>query len=135
MKKNVIALILLALAVLAAIGSVTFMGPCVHEDGSEAACTRAGRAILIDSCVLAAVALVILFLRDHSARAFLFAAAAIAAVIGILLPGTLLPLCKMETMHCRMVMQPGTVILSALSLITSAAGLVLELRKNRSSKA
>ena len=135
MKKNVIALILLLLAVLAAVGSVTFMGPCVHADGSEAACTRAGRAILIDSCVLAAVSLVILFLRSSSARAVLFVIAAAAAVIGILLPGTLLPLCKMETMRCRMVMQPGAVILSALSLIASAAGLVTELRRKRSAKA
>lgn len=135
MKKNVIALILLVLAALTAIGSVTFMGPCVHADGSEAACTRAGRAVLIDGCVLAAASLILLFLQNHSARAVLFGAAAIAAVVGILLPGTLLPLCKMETMHCRMVMQPGAMILSALSLLVSAAGLVLELRKNRSTKA
>ena len=36
MKKNVFCGILLVLAAVIVIGSVTVLGPCVHEDGSEA---------------------------------------------------------------------------------------------------
>ena len=39
MKKNAFCGILLILAAVIALGSVTVLGPCVHEDGSEALCT------------------------------------------------------------------------------------------------
>ena len=66
MKKNVFCGILLALAAVIAIGSVTVLGPCVHEDGSEAPCIGAGRAVLIGGCALAILAALILFLRKSS---------------------------------------------------------------------
>ena len=52
MKITVLTVILLVLAVIIAVGSVTVLGPCVHEDGSEAPCAGTGRAILADGILL-----------------------------------------------------------------------------------
>ena len=126
--------ILLALAAVIAIGSVTVLGPCVHEDGSEAACTRAGIAVFCDGCVLAVLAALILFIRKPAVRIVLFFISLCVAAVGIALPGTIIPICRMDTMHCRAVMQPAMVILFASELIVSACGIIVErnrIRRNR----
>ena len=131
MKITVLTVILLVLAVIIAVGSVTVLGPCVHEDGSEAPCTGTGRAILADGILLAVLSVFLLFIKAPKMRLILFMITAVAALAGILMPGTLLPVCKMDTMHCRMVMQPAIIILFALALLTSACGTMAEIRKNR----
>ena len=131
MKIAVLTVILLVLAVIIAVGSVTVLGPCVHEDGSEAPCTGTGRAILADGILLAVLSVFLLFIKAPKMRLILFMITAVAALAGILMPGTLLPVCKMDTMHCRMVMQPAIIILFALALLTSACGTMAEISKNR----
>ena len=101
MKITVLTVILLVLAVIIAVGSVTVLGPCVHEDGSEAPCTGTGRAILADGILLAVLSVFLLFIKAPKMRLILFMITAVAALTGILMPGTLLPVCKMDTMHCR----------------------------------
>lgn len=135
MKKTIFPVILTVLALIIAVGSVTFLGPCVHEDGSKAPCAEAARAILADGILLAVLGILLLFIRSPRARIILFAAAAIAALTGILLPGTLLPVCKMDTMHCRMVMQPAMIILFAASLLVSAGGIAVSKNRNGNHKA
>ena len=49
-----------------------------------------------------------------------------AAIIGILLPGVLMPLCKMDTMHCRAVMQPSMIILSGAAAVSALIGIIAE---------
>ena len=131
MKITVLTVILLALAMIIAVGSVTVLGPCIHEDGSEAPCTGTGRAILADGILLAVLSVFLLFIKAPKMRLILFMITAVAALAGILMPGTLLPVCKMDTMHCRMVMQPAIIILFALALLTSACGTMAEISKNR----
>ena len=135
MKKNVFCGILLALAAVIAIGSVTVLGPCVHEDGSEAACTRAGRAVFCDGCVLALLAVLILSIRKPSARIVLFFISLCVAAVGIAFPGTVFPICRVDTMHCRAVMQPAMIILFASELIVSVCGLIVERNRIRREKA
>ncbi len=131
MKITVLTVILLVLAVIIAVGSVTVLGPCVHEDGSEAPCTGTGRAILADGILLAVLSVFLLFIKAPKMRLILFMITVVAALAGILMPGTLLPVCKMDTMHCRMVMQPAIIILFALALLVSVCGAIAETRKNR----
>ena len=131
MKKSIFCGILLALAAVIVIGSVTVLGPCVHEDGSEAPCTSAGRAVLCGGCVLAALAVLILFIRKPSVRMLLFFASLCAAAVGIALPGTIFPLCRMDTMHCRAVMKPAMIILFASELIVSVCGIIVERNRIR----
>ena len=126
MKKNLFAILLLVLAAIIAAGSVTVLGPCVHEDGSKGPCADAGRALLIDGCVTAILAILITMVNRRGLRMALFAAALCAAVIGILLPGVLMPLCKMDTMHCRAVMQPSMIILSGAAAVAALLGIITE---------
>jgi len=135
MKKNVFCVILLVFAAAIAIGSVTVLGPCVHEDGSEAPCTGAGRAVLCGGCVLAILAALILFIRKHSIRIVLFFIALCTAAAGTALPGTIFPLCRMDTMHCRAVMQPAMIILFVFEMIVSVCGIAFERNRIRREKA
>ena len=49
--------------------------------------------------------------------------------LGILTPGTLLDLCRMSTMRCRMVMQPAMIILFSAALLCALTGAILTARK------
>jgi hypothetical protein len=131
MKKNAFCGILMILAAVIAIGSVTVLGPCVHEDGSEAPCVRAGRAVLLAGCVLAVLAALILCFRKPSVRIVLFFISMTVAAVGIVLPGTIFPICRMDTMHCRAVMQPATIILFAAAMIVSVGGIIVERNRIR----
>ena len=126
MKKNLFAILLMIFAAVIAVGSVTVLGPCVHPDGSAGPCADTGKALLIDGCVTAILAILITMVNRRGLRMALFAAALCAAVIGILLPGVLMPLCKMDTMHCRAVMQPSMIILSGAAAVSALIGIIAE---------
>ena len=52
-KKAIIpAFTMLALSLVVVIGSRTFLGPCIHEDGSFGPCHWAGQSLLGLGCVL-----------------------------------------------------------------------------------
>jgi len=126
MKKNLFAILLLIFAAVMAVGSVTVLGPCVHPDGSAGPCADTGKALLIDGCVMAILAILIMLVNKRGIRMTLFAAALCAAVTGILLPGVIMPLCKMDTMHCRAVMQPSMIILSGAAAVSALTGIITE---------
>ena len=128
MKKTAVpALVILALGLVIAIGSATFLGPCVHEDGGFGACHWAGRMLLGVGALLAALAALALIARG--ARTGLYLAMVPAAALGMLTPGMLIALCTMPTMRCRMVMRPALLLLCAAALIAALTGWLLSRRK------
>ena len=125
MKKTPIpALIILVLALVMAIGSQSFLGPCVHEDGSFGACHWAGRMLLGVGGLLAVLAVLALVLPKE--RRGLYLAMVPASLLGLMTPGTLIALCGMATMRCRMVMRPAMMIISGLALVLALAGWLIE---------
>ena len=127
MKKTCFpAIIILALSMLAAIGSQTFLGACVHGDGSFGACHWACRAVLGEGGLLAVLSLMALALKRE--RAGLYLAMLPASLLGLLTPGTLIALCKAPTMRCRMLTQPAMLILFGIMLLTSLVGWLLSRR-------
>lgn len=121
MKKTIIpACIMLALSLVIAIGSFTFLHPCVHDDGSVGACWWAGRALLGLGCLLAVLSL--LALLSERARFGICLSALAVSLLGILTPGTLIGLCKMSSMRCRAVMQPAMIILFAAAGLAALLG-------------
>ena len=61
MKKTTIPTIfILVLGLVVAVGSQTFLGACVHDDGSFGACHWACRAILGEGALLAVLSLMAL---------------------------------------------------------------------------
>lgn len=130
MKKTMIpAIIVLVLALVVAVGSQTFLGACVHDDGSFGACHWACRAILGEGALLAALSLLALALKD--ARAGLYLAMIPTSLLGLLTPGTLIALCKMPTMRCRMLTRPAMMILFGAMLLASLIGWLLSRREGR----
>lgn len=124
----------LLLSAVTAAGSVSFLGPCVHEDGSFSACHWAGQAMLGIGLLLAALSLTALLVKDGRLRAGILFAAAAAAVLGIFVPGTLINLCGMATMRCRAVMRPAMTLLCALTAVSCLAGGIAAYRKADSEK-
>ena len=126
-KISIPALVILAAALITAIGSVSFLGPCVHEDGSFGACHWAGRAELGIACLIAAQSLLLLFQKNAGARCGLYMAILLTAALGMLVPGTLIGLCGMATMRCRALMKPAMTLLFALMGILALAGIFPEI--------
>ena len=128
MKKQTIpAILIFILALVIGIGSQTFLSPCLHEDGSHGICHPAGQALLGLGCVLGILAIFALAIPRAGFGVYLSALPVCG--LGILTPGTLMELCHMSTMRCRMVMQPAMIILFAAALLTALAGAVLTGRK------
>ena len=130
-KLSILACVVLALALLIAVGSQTFLGPCVHDDGSFGACHWAGRMLMGVGALLAAQSLLALIARDHGRRAGLFLAMAPTTLLGILTPGTIISLCGMATMRCRALMRPAMILLCVLALMAALTGWWIERRRAR----
>ena len=128
MKKSMIpAVVILVLSLAAVIGEMTFLSPCVHEDGAFGPCHWAGRALLGEGCVLSVLALLSLCVKR--ARSGVFLSEVPVCVLGILTPGTLIDLCRMSTMPCRMVMQPAMILLFSAALLCALIGAILSARE------
>ena len=128
MKKQLIpAIVLIILSIIVIIGSQSFLSPCVHEDGSFGACHWAGQALLGLGCALGVIAVLALCVSRGRFGAYLSALPVCA--LGILTPGTLIDLCHMSTMRCRMLMQPAMIILFSAALLCSLTGAVMSARK------
>ena len=125
--KKLPALLLLLLSLVIAVGSQTFLGPCVHEDGSFGVCHWAGRMLTAVGVLQAVLALLALALPGE--RRGLLLASALTAFVGLLTPGTIISICAMDTMRCRMVMRPAMLVLCGLSLVAALAGWLVERRK------
>lgn len=123
------ALLVLLLSVVIAVGSVSFLGPCVHEDGSFGACHWAGRALLGTGILLSAESLFALLCRDSRMRRGAFVPMLLTACLGCLIPGTLIDLCRMATMRCRALMQPAMILLFSISAVISLIGFFVEKRR------
>lgn len=123
MKKGTIpAIAQLVLSAAAAVGVMTFLAPCVHEDGSFGTCHWAGMAAFGVASLAALLALCALLIPRKGVRPGLFIASAAACVLGLLTPGTLIPLCKMTSMRCRELTQPALMILFGAALIAAVIG-------------
>ena len=124
-KAGYAAWIILILALLAAVGSLTVLGPCVHEDGTFGSCHWAGRAMTGVAFLLAALSLICLGMKESSVRKGLYIAMVPTALLGILIPDVLIRLCGMATMRCRAVMRPAMTILFVLIAAASVVGCIL----------
>ena len=119
------ALATVILAMIAAAGVKSFAGPCVHEDGSFGSCHWAGQALFGLSIVIAAESVIVVWRKNTALRRGLYLAMMLTAVLGILMPGTLISLCAMDSMRCRMIMRPAMLVLYALMLVSATTGALL----------
>ena len=124
MKKQIIpGCVLLVFSLVIAVGSFTFLGPCVHDDGSVGGCWWAGRMLLGLGCLLGVLA--VFTLLSERARFGAYLSSIAVCAVGILTPGTLISLCRMSSMRCRAVMQPAMMILFAAAGLVSLVGVLV----------
>ncbi|MBQ8073657.1 MAG: DUF4418 family protein [Clostridia bacterium] len=132
MKKiHVSGIVLTVLAAVQAIGARTFLHPCVHEDGSLAACAGAGDWLFGLGLAGILLGLGLTLLPVRGIRLALCAAALAWGVCTLLAPGTLSPICMMPSMRCQMVTRPGALVLGVLILLCAAGSLVIAARKGK----
>ena len=128
-KLSLPALILTVLAAVIAVGSVSFLGPCIHEDGSFGACHWAGQGMLGIGLLLVGQSILAALSKSGAGRAGVFFSMALTALLGTLIPGTLFDLCRMATMRCRAIMQPALILLCVLTALLALGGGIAEYRK------
>ena len=127
-KKGVtrpLSIVLLVLGVLAVVGALTFAKPCVHADGSLATCHSAGQAIWILGAVVALCALVQLFSGKLAVKSALADVMAVLGVVMVLAPGTLFPLCMMQTMRCWTTARPFAMLVGGVIAVVALVSAIL----------
>ena len=124
-KGRIPAVIIFVLALAAAVGSQTFLSPCIHEDGAFGSCHYAGQALFGLALLMTAEGVLAAVWNNAGIRRGIFLSVLLAGILGILIPGTLIGLCSMAAMRCRAVMRPAMTILFSLMCVTAAGGIVL----------
>ncbi|MBQ6322064.1 MAG: DUF4418 family protein [Lachnospiraceae bacterium] len=135
--RLIVAVFVCLIALIGAVGSQTFLGACIHEDGSFGACHWAAQAIFGLALLLAAQSLCVITAVLTAGKSFpkaartsgicrgLFLAMALTCILAFFVPGSLIGLCSMETLRCRALMMPAMRILFTLSALLSVAGFFL----------
>lgn len=113
--------VLLALPVVFVLGVRTVAGPCIHEDGTVGACAMAGTVLTGLGVVAAVLAALRLYGADKRTRRSFDLFLVIAGLAMAILPGNVLQLCMMATMHCRAVMLPFARIMGVALVLLAVA--------------
>lgn len=113
----------------------TVFSPCgPKEDGSFMHCHEAGRILGIMTLVMLVLALLRFFLPGRKARGFLSAGILVLAAVSAFVPGHLVRLCMMPEMRCRMLTQPGAMVMSVVTALSAAAAVISEHRGEKTER-
>lgn len=134
MKDRIIPLVLAAAGAVLALGMLTFAGPCVHEDGSAAACATAAHAVLAAGIVACVAGLAGAVMRSIPAQAALSIAGIVAGVFATIAPGGLFALCMVQTMRCWTIMRPFALVFGIVIAFAGAAMLFRAYARNRKAR-
>ena len=127
--NKVLGYIQAAIPILLIGGVLNFAGPCVHDDGSIPACAQASWGIIGGGVFLLGAALAQLVVETRVARIVCAILCAALGVFIILAPGTIMPLCMMETMQCQAVMKPFAQVCGGVTVLLSVVSIVLAVRR------
>ena len=131
-KEKLFAMLPAIFSILLSIGVMTVFSACgMKEDGTWMHCHGAQNAVELGGFILFFLFAFAVLLKDRSLKLFLFAAGVIAAAAVFFIPGDIMPLCMMKTMRCHTVFQPFVRLISAVIVISGAAGFVRVLRASR----
>ncbi len=112
-------------SLLLALGVATVFSACgAKDDGTWMRCHAAQDAVMWVAVGMTAVLAAAALARRGAVRAVLYALGAIGSVAAFLVPGTVMPMCMMQTMRCYEVMQPFArimaVVVFALCIVMAA---------------
>ena len=124
MPLGITDILLPVLSIVFLIGLLTFAGACgPKEDGSFMTCHWAGQAAKALAVLLLITSIIRLAVRDRGMKKGLSIAIVLTAITAAVIPGILINLCMMNTMHCHVVMQPFIIVMAVLL----AAGAIIDI--------
>lgn len=107
------------------VGLLTFAGACgPKEDGSFMTCHWAAQAVKALAVLLIVMSVVRLAVRDRDMKKGLSIAILLTAVTAAVIPGNLINLCMMNTMHCHAVMRPFIIVMAVLQAAAAIIDIV-----------
>ena len=131
-RKTLHKLIPSAFSLLLFLGSFTVFAACgIKEDGSWMRCHSAQTMVTIFAAVLSACLLLQAFTRQKALRVVLNGIGIAGSAIIFLLPGKLMPMCMMHTMHCYTLFQPFVRIMAVLVACSCLIQVIQATRERR----
>ena len=132
MKNRLTGILSLAISILLAGGIMTVFRACAQkEDGTWMHCHYAQMNVFYIAVVMVVISLINLFVSNRKFGAGLWAVSIILSIIVILIPGTIMGMCMMDTMRCWAVMKPFVMIVCVLMIIVSLVGNVMDMRAGK----
>ena len=115
MSFGIADILLPILSIVFIVGLLTFAGACgPAEDGSFMTCHWAGQAVTALAVLLLVTSIIRLAVRDRGMKKGLSIAMMLTAITAAIIPGNLINLCMMNTMHCHAVMRPFVIVMAVL---------------------
>ncbi len=118
--------------VVLAVGVATFAGPCIHEDGSTSVCSSASHALMVCGVVTFVAGIAGSVAKGGMPAKICSIIAVVAGMVSIIAPGSLFPLCMMQTMRCWTVMRPYSLLCGIAVVACAVVQLVMASRKKES---
>lgn len=123
-------IVLVVISALFLTGILTLFAPCgPKDDGSWMSCHWAGNAVAGIAAILLLVSVIHLFIPNEKVKAGLSIAMIPTALLSLLLPGSIIALCMMDTMRCRAVMRPGAIVMSILVIAAAVFDAAVQFKK------
>ena len=131
-KERVFSLLPAVFGILLSVGVMTVFSACgMKEDGTCMRCHGAQNVVELVGFLLFFLFSFGAIFKSRGLKLFLFAAGVIGAAVLFFVPGDIMPLCMMKTMRCHEVFQPFVRLVSAVIVVSGAAGFVRVLRGTR----
>ena len=135
-KDLVIPLVPAALSAALLAGGVTVFSACEpRPDGTWMHCHQCQNSVAASAAGLAVFFGTAAFIKNKGVRLALQLLCLVGAVVVVLIPGGICPLCMMKTMRCHTVFQPFVRIMSVLVAGGGVAAVVNTLKQNKASQA
>ena len=121
---------LLAAGLILAGGTQFVFTACgIHDDGSYGRCHYAQLVTACIGLLVAVGALCSLFLKTREVSLAVSVITFCEALLVLLSPGKIIPLCMMATMHCLTMMKPFTLTMSLVILILAVGTFICNLTR------
>ena len=115
----------LALSVLMAAGVQTVFRACAQkEDGTWMHCHEVQKYLFIIGIILALLSVLELAVKKRTAAILLDFASIVLAAAAVLLPGTVMQMCMMDTMRCYTMMQPFARVTGGVLILVSVIDII-----------
>lgn len=127
-KISISEIILFVISLVLCIGSFTFFSACGVGENIMA-CHWAQNAVTALGALLSVMALAALIIPDRKVKSGIELASTLAAVLTALVPGVVINLCMMDTMHCVSVFRPFTILFASVTAVAALLSAIINLRK------